>query len=74
MIGEMELLPTDIIPHINEAWVISFAELESNKKSIAGRGWFPYNQYLLMNKQLCDTTTMKAIETDKKGYWCHWFL
>ena len=27
MIGEMELLPTDIIPIINKAWVNSFAEV-----------------------------------------------
>ena len=64
MIGDMELLPTDIIPLINKYWVHSFAEVESNKKSIAERGWFPYNQNLLMHKQLRDTMTMKDIETE----------
>ena len=62
----MELLPTDIIPLINRAWVNSFAEVESNKKAIAKRGCFPYNQNLLMHKQFCNTMTMKDIETDKK--------
>ena len=42
MIGDLELLTTDIIPIINRAWVNSFTALESNKKSIAERGWFPY--------------------------------
>ena len=55
MIGEMELLPTDIIPLINKAWANSFAEVEPNKKVIAERGWFPYNQNLLMHNQLRDT-------------------
>ena len=34
MIGVMELPTTDIIPLINKAWVISYAEIEPNKKSI----------------------------------------
>ena len=67
MIGDIELLTTDIIPLINKAWGKSFSELESNKKSIAECGWFPYNQNILMHKQICDTMTMKEIETDKKG-------
>ena len=41
MIGDMELLPTDAIPLINKDWVNSFDELESNKKAISERGWFP---------------------------------
>ena len=60
----MELLSTDIIPLTNKYWVNSFDEVESNKKSIAERGWFPYNQNLLMHKQLRDTMTMKDIETE----------
>ena len=43
MIGYMELLPNDIIPLINKAWVNSFSKVESNIKSIAERDWFPYN-------------------------------
>ena len=71
MIGDTELLPTDIDPPINRAWVNSFPEVEPNKKSITEHGWFPYNQNLLMHKQLHDTITMKDIETEKKGDWRH---
>ena len=74
MIGGVELLPNDIIPLINKSRVNSFAEVESNKKSIAERGWFPYNRNILMHKQLCDTMNTKDIKTLKKGYWCHQFL
>ena len=38
IIGEIEPIPTDIIPLIDKAWVNSFAELEYNNKSIAKRG------------------------------------
>ena len=62
----MELLPTDIVLLINKDWVNSFAEVESNKKSIAEYGWFPYNQNLLMHKQLRATMTTKDIENEKK--------
>ena len=48
IIGDMELLPTDIIQLINKAWVNSFGEVETNKKAIAERGFFPYNKNLLM--------------------------
>ena len=41
MIGDMEQLPTGIIPLINKAWVNSFDEVESNKNPIAERGSFP---------------------------------
>ena len=33
IIGDMELLPTGIIPLINKAWVNSFSEVEPNKKN-----------------------------------------
>ena len=66
MIGEMELIPTDIIIITIKAWENSFAEVEPNKKSIEERGWFPYNQSLLIYKQLRDTTTMKDIKTEKR--------
>ena len=36
MIGDMELLPTDIIILINKAWVNSLSEVEPNKKSHCG--------------------------------------
>ena len=63
----MELIPTDIIILINEDWVNSFTEVQSNKKAIAERVWLPYNQNLIIHKQLCDTTNIKYIEADKKG-------
>ena len=62
----MELFPTYIITIINKAWVNSFAEVESIKKPIAERGWFPYNWDILVQKQLRDTMTMKDIETEEK--------
>ena len=43
MIGDMELIPTDIIPLINKAWLNSFSDVESNRKSIVERVWFQYN-------------------------------
>ena len=38
MIGEIELITTDIIPLINKAWVNQFSEVEYNKKYIC-RTW-----------------------------------
>ena len=67
MIGDMELLPTDIIILINKAWVNSLSEVEPKKKAIVERGWFPYNRNLPMHKQIFDTMTMKDIETEKKN-------
>ena len=43
IICEMELIPTNIILLINKAWVNSFYEVESRKKSIVECGWLPYN-------------------------------
>ena len=64
IIYEMELIPTDIIPLINKAWVNSFYEVEPSKKSVVECGWLPYNLNLFMHKPLRDTMTMKDIETD----------
>ena len=71
MIRDMDLLPTDVVPLINKAWKTPFSGVESNKKYIAERGWFPYNQKLPMHKQLRDNMTMKDLETKKKWDWCH---
>ena len=35
---EGTLLPTDLMPLINKAWVKSFARVDKNKKAIAERG------------------------------------
>ena len=40
---------------------------EATKKSIARRGWFPYNQNLPMHNHLRATMKTKDIETEKKG-------
>ena len=71
MISEMGLLRTNVIPVISKSWGNSFSEVDSNKKSIAEHGWFPYNQNLLIHKQFRDTITMKDIETEKNVHWCH---
>ena len=68
MTDDVWILPTYIIPLINKTWINLFAEVESNKKVIVEHGWFPYNQNLLMQKQLCDTMTMKSIEIEKKRW------
>ena len=71
MIGEMELIPTDIIAIINKAWEKQLSSLQPNKKAIGGCGWFQYNRKLLIHKQLCDTMTMEDIIKEKNVHWCH---
>ena len=39
--------PYGIMTIINHAWELSFACVTPNKKSIAERGWFPYNHNLM---------------------------
>ncbi len=51
------LCSTDIIPIINEAWILSFARVQNNKKAISKRGWGPMNRNLLLNKNLLQTMT-----------------
>lgn len=53
----MELQATDIIPMINYAWKFSFATVESNRKAISQRGWYPYNRNLLLHPELVVTMT-----------------
>ena len=50
LIGDMELILTDIMPFINKAWVKPFAEVKSKRRSIAERGRFPYYRNILMHK------------------------
>ena len=71
MIGDIELIPTDIIKIINKAWVKSFAEVEPNKKSSSECRWFPYNWNIIMHKQLHYTMIMKDIKTEKNVHWCN---
>ena len=61
IIGDMEIITTNIITLINKFWLNSFSEVESNKKDITEHGWFPYNQNILLRKKLCYSMTMKDI-------------
>jgi hypothetical protein len=49
---ELEILPTDIIPIVNYAWNGSFDNVETNKKAILERGWFPLNRMLLLHSDI----------------------
>ena len=42
----------DIVPLVNKAWGKAFANIHTNKKSIAERGWNPLNRNLLLNKEI----------------------
>jgi len=59
------LCSTDIIPIINEAWTLSFARVQNNKKAISERGWGPLNRNLLLYKELLQTMTKADRETFK---------
>ena len=41
--------PHDIIGIINYAWSKLFSKVESNKKTIPDRGWYPYNRNLIID-------------------------
>jgi len=41
----------DIMTIVSRTWYKSFDRINSNKKAIAERGWFPYN------RNLCNTST-----------------
>jgi hypothetical protein len=61
----VELVPTDIIPLVNYAWEQSFMKVESNKRAICDRGWYPLNQNLLLEPVLRETMTLKDLEEEK---------
>jgi len=42
----------DIVGIVHYAWNASFARVETNKKAIANRGWYPANYILLDSKEL----------------------
>ena len=60
--SDIELLPTDIIPMINKAWEVSFADEVGNVEAIYSRGWFPLTRKLLLHPSLRLTMT----EEDKQ--------
>ena len=53
----LSLQPTDIMLLICQAWEKSFARIESNRKAIAERGWYPFNRNLLLLPELRETMT-----------------
>ena len=57
------LCATDIIPLVNQAWSLSFARVELNKKAIAERGWGPLNRNLLLYKEVQHTMTKQERES-----------
>lgn len=50
--GVLGILPSDIIIIVNEAWERSFARVRTNKKTIAERGWYPFNRNVLLHKDI----------------------
>ena len=44
--------PHEIISIINYAWSKSFGKVESNKKSISDRGWYPYNRNFMIDPSI----------------------
>ena len=66
--GNLEILPTDIIPLVNASWSQSFARVKSNQKAIAQRGWNPLNRNLLMLPEIRKTIGEKHREMElEKG-------
>lgn len=44
--SELESIPTDIIPMINAAWDISFADFDGNEEAIAATWWNLLTKFL----------------------------
>ena len=49
---EFKIEKQDIVGIVHYAWNASFARIETNKKAIANRGWYPANYILLDSKEL----------------------
>ena len=64
-----KLAPTDVMVLINEAWSKSFANIITNSKAIAQRGWFPYNRCLLQHSDIHTIITLYKIENEKNKLW-----
>ena len=60
------ILPSDIIPIVKYAWDLSFARMESNKKAIRDRGWFPLNRNLLLHPEIRCTMTVEEKNNELK--------
>ncbi len=49
---EFKIEKQDIVGIVHYAWNASFARVETNKKAITNRGWYPANYILLDSKEL----------------------
>jgi hypothetical protein len=58
----IELIPSDIIPIVNYAWMGSFENQKNNKKAIFERRWNPLNRMLLLHPKLRSDMTEKDVE------------
>ena len=54
----------EIIQIINKAWAQSFARVNSNKKAIAERGWYPYNRQLMTSPHIRSSITAEEEENE----------
>ena len=62
----LQLTNEDIIPLLNKAWYPSFANLRTNRKAIAERGWCPLNMNLLLHKEIAvQNNNLVSEETNK---------
>jgi hypothetical protein len=66
----LEILPTDIIPIVNYAWNGSFDNVETNKKAILERGWFPLNRMLLLHSEIRKTMTELDFKQEQEAGFC----
>jgi hypothetical protein len=53
----------DIIPLVNKSWHSSFANIRTNRKAIAVRGWNPLNRNLLLHKEIKISDTSESTNT-----------
>jgi hypothetical protein len=61
-----DLVPTDIIPLVVYSWKRSFAGVDTNKKAIYERGWYPLNRMLLLDPVLRETMTERDVQKEKE--------
>jgi hypothetical protein len=61
-----DLVPTDIIPLVVYSWQKSFAVVDTNKKAICDRGWYPLNRILLLEPVLRETMTPNDVQKEKE--------
>ena len=74
MIGDIELLPTDIITLINKAWVNWFDEVESQKKTLKNVVCFHTIEIFLCTRKCVILWPWKILKLRKKGDWFHKLL